>query len=132
MLSMPLGSVTFASFQHCINKLSPSVTVLLLEAKAALFNSWQLIKAPGPTFTTLAGRAIDSSFWQLRKAFPPMDSTPLETVTEVRLKQSRKASSQMVFTLEGIVTEMMEEPLNAWLLIVVTLLGMDTLSALVS
>ncbi len=75
----------------------------------------------------LAGNAIDSRLVQARKAFWSMVSTPSETVTEVSPRHSRKALSPMVFTLEGMVTEMMEDPRKALLPIAVTL---EAISAL--
>ena len=67
---------------------------------------------------------------QALKAFCPIVSTPSEIVTELRFTQFRNALSPMFFTLEGIATEIMEEPLNALLPIVVTLVGIFTLRTL--
>ncbi len=58
---------------------------------------------------------------QERKAFWLMVSNPSEKVTALRFLHSRKALSPMVFTFDGIVTEMIEEPRKALLPIVVTL-----------
>ncbi len=56
-----------------------------------------------------------------RNAFWLIVSTPSETVTELRFEHSRNALSPMVFTLEGMVREISEEPRNALLPMIVTL-----------
>ena len=56
-----------------------------------------------------------------RNAFWLIVSTPSETVTELRFEHSRNALSPMVFTLEGMVREISDEPRNALLPMIVTL-----------
>ncbi len=56
----------------------------------------------------LAGKATELSF-VARKAFCPMVSNPSEKVTALRFSHPRKALSPIVFTLEGIDTEIRDE-----------------------
>ncbi len=90
-----------------------------------IFPHWK--NAPAPTSPMLAGKAIEVRLAQLQKAFCSIVSTPSETETELRFWHSRKALSPMVFTPEGIVTEIIEDLRKALLPMAVTL---EAISAL--
>ncbi len=75
----------------------------------------------------LAGKTIELRLEQARKAFWLIVSNPSEIVTELRFWQSWKTLSPRVFTLDGIVTEIIEEPRKALLPIDVTLEGISAL-----
>ena len=68
---------------------------------------------------------MDARLAQLWNAFWPIVSTPSEIVAELRFLHSRKALSPMVLTLEGMVTETIEDPRKALLPITATLEGIS-------